>query len=233
MQPVGTGAPAAPRPAFTADDVTYHVPAQIRNVDFPVSVRGYDRDSVDAYVRRVNQVIAELEISRSPEAAVRHALDRVGKQTIAVLQEARESADKLMAAAREEADEALARAKAEAANLVVNSSAEADQTRAEADRVIVAARAEAEQILANARAEADRLQKQADAEIADRRAQAEARMRDLQVDTEGVWKERDRLLEETQAMAARLQEVAASAAERHKPQPAEPPAAKANPEAPS
>ena len=219
-EPAAPAAPAAaPRPAFTSEDLNFKVPAQIRNVDFPVSVRGYDRDTVDAYVKRVNQVVAELEISRSPEAAVRHALDRVGKQTIAVLQEARESADKLMAAARAEGEEALAAAKAEAANLVVNSSAEADQTKAEAERVITSARDEAGKIIAQARAEADQLRKQAEAEIAARRAEAEERMRTLQADTDGVWKERDRLLEETQSMANRLQELAASAAARHKAQP--------------
>jgi DivIVA domain-containing protein len=30
----------------------------IRNVSFPGSVRGYDRAAVDAYVKRVNRVIA-------------------------------------------------------------------------------------------------------------------------------------------------------------------------------
>ena len=33
----------------------------VRDVSFPGSVRGYDRNAVDAYVVRVNAVIAELE----------------------------------------------------------------------------------------------------------------------------------------------------------------------------
>ena len=50
------------------------IPKEIRNVSFPGSVRGYDREAVDDYVKSVNRVIAELEISSSPRAAVRHAL---------------------------------------------------------------------------------------------------------------------------------------------------------------
>ena len=47
------------------------VPTEIRNVSFPVLVRGYERAAVDAYVQRVNRAIAELEVGRSPHAAVR------------------------------------------------------------------------------------------------------------------------------------------------------------------
>src|SRR5689334_20627668 len=55
------------------------VPASLRDVSFSSAVRGYDRREVDAYVKRVNHVIAELEIGQSPESAVKHALDRVGE----------------------------------------------------------------------------------------------------------------------------------------------------------
>ena len=196
------------------EDLREHVPADIRNVQFPVSVRGYDRDAVEAYVKRVNRVIAELEISRSPRAAVRHALHRVGKQTVAVLQEARESADKLLEAARDEADAEKDRAKAEAAKLVVNASDEADRTKAEADQVISEAKAQASEIVAGAQADAETRKQQADAEIAAAKDKADALMREVQSDTEAVWSERGRLLEETQAMAQKLQELASGAAAR-------------------
>jgi cell division initiation protein len=91
------------------------VPTEIRNASFPVSVRGYDRHAVNAYVLRVNRVIAELEVSRSPQAAVRHAVDRVSEQTKAILQEARESAEKITDTARDEAEQIIAQAQAEAA----------------------------------------------------------------------------------------------------------------------
>jgi DivIVA domain-containing protein len=210
--------PEAPKPEFTSEDLRYQVPAEIRNVAFPVSVRGYDREAVDAYVRRVNRVIAELEVSRSPEAAVRHALDRVGKQTIAVLQEARDSADKLMAAAREEGDEAMARAKEEAANLVVNASADADRTRAEAEEFLAGKKNVASDIVAKAQAEVAELRRKTEEELATRKAEADTRMREVRSDTDAVWKQRNALLGETHELAQRLQEVASGAAARIAPQ---------------
>ena len=56
------------------------VPAELRVVVFPVAVRGYDRRAVDAYVTRVNRVIAELEATRSPQSAVKRALERAEEQ---------------------------------------------------------------------------------------------------------------------------------------------------------
>src|SRR5271170_4761618 len=50
-----------------------------RTVEFPVALRGYDRASVDRYVERMSRLITELEMSSSPEAAVRHALDEVSE----------------------------------------------------------------------------------------------------------------------------------------------------------
>jgi DivIVA domain-containing protein len=78
-------------------------PKEIRNVSFPGSVRGYDRSAVDAYVTRVNRVIAELQVRSSPRAAVRHALEQVGEQTSGILQRAREAAEEITASARQEA----------------------------------------------------------------------------------------------------------------------------------
>jgi DivIVA domain-containing protein len=210
----GAAAAAPVVPAFGPDDLLDHVPSDIRSISFPVAVRGYDRGAVEAYVKRVNHVIAELEVSRSPQAAVRHALDRVGKQTIAVLQEARESADKLMAAAREEGDEAKARAKAEAARLVVDANADAERVQAEAEKVLADARQKASEIVAEARAEAQELRKQTKQELDSLRQEAERRRQEIQTDTKAVWKERGDLLAEVQTMAGRLQDLATQAAAR-------------------
>src|SRR5919199_850433 len=75
-------------------------PPELRDPTFSSAVRGYDRHEVDRYVERVNGLIAELQISGSPRAAVRHALDRVGEQTSGILQRARER----IAARQEEAE---------------------------------------------------------------------------------------------------------------------------------
>lgn len=202
------------KPDFSPDELLDHVPPDVRNPAFAIAVRGYDRGAVEAYVKRVNRVIAELEVSRSPQAAVRHALDRVGQQTIAVLQEARESADRLMAAAREEAEEGRTRAKEEAAKLVVNASAEADRAKAEADQLLASARAEAAQIVEQAQAEAATKLKETDEEIARRRQEAESRQREIQDDTDRVLVQRHELLDDVNAMASRLQQLASEAAAR-------------------
>jgi DivIVA domain-containing protein len=131
------------------------VPAELLDVSFPVAVRGYQRRPVDAYVERVNRAIAELKVSASPPAAVRHALDQVGEKVEALLRAAREAGGQITASARQEADEIAARAKAAAADLVVNSSAEAERVRAEADEVLATARAEADETVASATAEAE------------------------------------------------------------------------------
>ncbi len=103
-----------PRPAEPSGPV----PLELRDVTFSTSMRGYDRAEVDHYVELVNRTIAELEVNRSPESAVKQALDRVGEQTARVLQQAREAAEELTATARAESEHAARRARVEAAELV-------------------------------------------------------------------------------------------------------------------
>ena len=223
--------PGPPEQAPGFGELRAHVPAEIRNVSFPVSVRGYDRRAVDAYIHRVNRVIAELEVSRSPQAAVRHAVDRVAEQTNAILQQARESAEKITAAARGEAEEIMAGAKAEAAELVVGASTEADRLGAEAEQVVARAQAQAEKTIADAQAEASEHLSRSEEEIAALEEQAEARMRELRADTEVVWKERRELLGDIHGMATRLEEAASEAAARFSPQESAEPDGEAPPEA--
>jgi DivIVA domain-containing protein len=173
------------------------VRAGIRNVSFPVSVRGYDRRAVDAYVIRVNRVIAELEATRSPQSAVKRALERAEEQRGGILEQARAAAEEI-----------IARARAEAADIVVSASAEADRTKAEADTHAAKARAEAEKILANARAEAADQLRRGQEEIGALREAAEARARELRGDTEAIWDARLALLDELREIAARLQKAA-------------------------
>jgi cell division initiation protein len=181
----------------------HDVPAEIREVSFPTAFRGYDRRVVDAYVGRVNQVIAGLEVNRSPRSAVRHALDRVGGQVGGILERAREAAEAIATAAREEGDEITARAKAEAAELVVNAGAAADRDRAEAQATLARARAAAETVVTQAKEELAALQ-----------AKADERLAEIRADTDGVIHDRMRLLDATRETAARLESVATEAAVR-------------------
>jgi DivIVA domain-containing protein len=191
-----------------------HVPADIRNVAFPAAVRGYDRDTVDAYVRRVNRVIAELEVTRSPQAAVRHAVERVGEQTKQILEEARESAEKIVTTAQAEADEIVGQAKAKAADLVVAASTDADRIRAESEELIASSQAQAQKLVADAEAQAAEQKRQADQEIAELQAQAETRRSEVEADTGKVWERRRELLGDIDRMAAELHEAASEAAAR-------------------
>ena len=212
------------------------MPREILDISFPVSVRGYDRGAVDAYVQRVNRIIAELKISASPQAAVRHALDQAGEKVEGLLAAAREAAEQITATARVEADETTGRAKADAAELIVNTSAEADRIRAEADSVIADANriadatvtkakadaegivaratAEANEIVGRAQAEADERLQRAHEEITALRDEAEARRREVQTDTETIANERRQLLADIRSMASALVDLVNTAATR-------------------
>jgi DivIVA domain-containing protein len=219
--------PDAPEQAeeLSRSELQHHVPEDILNVSFPVSVRGYDRRAVDAHLKRVNRLIAEVKVGASPRAAVRHALQQTEQQVSGLLERAREAGEEIIASARQEADENSERAKAELAELVVNVSAEADATKAEAETLIANARTEAEDILVRSRleaentvakagAEADEQRQQLEEELAGLRDEAETRMGELQADTEAVWKERRQLLADIREKASGMFELADASAAR-------------------
>src|ERR671928_1638104 len=91
--------------------------AALRDVRFAIAMRGYDREAVDEYVSRVNQVIAELQITAAPESAIRHALEQVTDETKGLLERAHETADEITRRSRSQADDRLQRAEAEAQEL--------------------------------------------------------------------------------------------------------------------
>jgi DivIVA domain-containing protein len=192
------------------------VPSDIRDVSFPTVVRGYDRREVDAYVERVNRVIAELEISRSPQAAVKHALDRVGEQTSGVLQRAREVAEELTSTALAEADHATRRAKVEAEEMIEKAQMQAHQLRGQSKE-------EAEQIIARARAEAAESLKRAEEQVRTLQDGAEGRLRALQADIQASADARRKVLDELRQTAAELDEFASGAIDRFQTAEHEPP----------
>src|SRR5262249_14597855 len=91
--------------------------AEARAVRFPVGWRGYEQAAVDRYVEQVNRLIAELEISSSPESAVRHALHEVSEETRELLQRAHQTGEEITARSRAKADERLQQAEREAQEL--------------------------------------------------------------------------------------------------------------------
>ena len=110
-----------------------HVPeeeiAEIRNVSFPVAMRGYEREAVDAYVSRVNRLLAELQITAAPESAIRNALDEVADETRGILERAHEAAEGITRRSRAQADDRLQRAEGEAEEVRAAADAYARETR--------------------------------------------------------------------------------------------------------
>ena len=112
------GAPATPGArAREAEASRSKVSSELRDVAFPVALRGYEREAVDAYLTRVSRLVADLEARTSPEAAVERALERVGEETSAILRTAHEAAQELTARSRAQAEERLEAAEREARNI--------------------------------------------------------------------------------------------------------------------
>jgi cell division septum initiation protein DivIVA len=138
------------------------VPA-VSDVEFPIVLRGYDRLAVDAYVKQTTQLVAELHATRSPETAVRRALERVGEEVSAILQRAHDAAGVITAQSRSEAEDRLERSRREAAQMTVDArdrlkelDAETDRIWAERQRIVEDAQDLARQLLALAESAAAR-----------------------------------------------------------------------------
>ena len=159
-------------------------PLAIVDADFPTALRGYDRVAVDEYVRQTRRLVAELQATRSPEAAVRRALERVGEQISGILQRAHETAEQITAQSRSEAEDRLEQARIEAAQVaedaeerVKDLDADTDRIWLERQRIVADAEDLAGQLLALARTAAERFPADAEGEAdpdADPEADADA-----------------------------------------------------------
>jgi cell division septum initiation protein DivIVA len=110
-------------------------PVAAVHADFPGALRGYDRLAVDAYVQRTSQLVAELQATRSPEAAVRKALERVGEQISGILQRAHTTAEEITSQSRAEAEDRLEHARIEAAEIVASAHQRVKDLDADTDRI--------------------------------------------------------------------------------------------------
>lgn len=110
------------------------VPA-VADVEFPTALRGYDRLAVDAYVQKTSQLVAELQATRSPDAAIRRALERVGEEVSGILQRAHEAAAQITFQSRSDAEDRLETARNEAAQIVTAAEERVRELDAETDRI--------------------------------------------------------------------------------------------------
>ena len=180
-------------------DVRDEEVAEALAVEFPVGLRGYDRTAVDAYVQRVSRIIAELQAGRSPQSAVRYALEQVSEETRAILQQAHDTADGITTKSRAQAAERLDSAERESNEMLASAQRDSAEMRTAAERDAADLRATAERDAADLRAAADR------------------RVRDAEDDVASIWQERERLVEDARDVSARLAEVADDAAQREPP----------------
>jgi DivIVA domain-containing protein len=190
----------------------------LREVDFPVVLRGYERVAVDRYIERVNRLIAELEISSSPESAIRHALEEVSEETSGLLERAYETAEEITARSRDKADDRLQEAEREAEEVRAAAASEAKATRETANREAQELRGtamrEARDLSETTAREAQQVRTTAQREAEEMRVAAEARVRDLTRNAEAVWRERRRLLDDMRALAEEQLQLADAAAAR-------------------
>ena len=112
VQEPAPGAPARrpprtrTRPASAAD--------QVMDAAFPVALRGYERTAVDKHLEQIAKLVSDLEANQLRENVVQRALDEVGEQTSAILQQAHETADEISAKSRAQAEGRIQRAEREA-----------------------------------------------------------------------------------------------------------------------
>jgi hypothetical protein len=138
-------------------------PLALVDAEFATALRGYDRVAVDEYVRKTRRLVAELQATRSPEAAVRRALERVGEQISGILQRAHDTAEEITAQSRSEAEDRLEQARTEAAQIanaaeqrVRDLDADTDRIWLERQRIVADAEDLAGQLLGLAKTAAER-----------------------------------------------------------------------------
>lgn len=133
------------------------------HADFPFALRGYDRLAVDDYVRQTSQLVAELQSTRSPDAAIRRALERLGEQISGILQRAHDTAEQITAQSRADAEDRLVAAREEALQITATAEqrvrdldADTDRIWAERHRIVDDTKDLASQLLALAETAAER-----------------------------------------------------------------------------
>jgi cell division septum initiation protein DivIVA len=138
-------------------------PLDTGNEAFPLARRGgYEREEVDAYIAQLQRRIADLEARRTPEDAIRRALEQVGEEVTAVLTQAHESARAIVEGAEHKASAERLAAAQEAAALVARAQEQVRELDLETDRIW----AERERLVADARDLARQLSELADSAAA-------------------------------------------------------------------
>jgi hypothetical protein len=110
-------------------------PVAAVNAGFPFALRGYDRLAVDEYVRQSSQLVAELQSTRSPDAAIRRALERLGEQISGILQRAHDTAEQITTQSRADAEDRLEAARQESLQITASAEQRVRDLDADTDRI--------------------------------------------------------------------------------------------------
>jgi DivIVA domain-containing protein len=105
----------------------------MQDVRFSTAIRGYDRDEVHRYMLKVNTLLAELQITASPEYAIKAAVESVQDERRSVIAEAEQEAEEITRRSRSQADDRIEEAKREAERLRDAAAEEAGGTIAGAE----------------------------------------------------------------------------------------------------
>ncbi len=178
---------------------------RIRNTTFSLTVRGYDRNEVDAYLA---QLADWLETGGGGGAAaveaVRTELERIGEQTAGILTEAHQAAEGIRADASAgvrqqlvDANQTTEKIRADAAEYAADTRDEADayarKVRGEADAYAARTTAEIESELAEDREAAEKEAARIVADANKRKSDVESVIGDLEQRRDAVLAELERL----------------------------------------
>ena len=97
-------------------------PEVIEAMEFTTTLRGYDKDEVESFLREIAEDIRDLQRDAEQKPYL-----SLGDEIGALLQHARDSAEKITADAQQQAEGALAEAQREAAAVLADARASADQ----------------------------------------------------------------------------------------------------------
>jgi cell division initiation protein len=145
-------------------------PEAIEKTDFPTSLRGYDKEEVDAYLRMVAAEHRKLlEASRTARTGSDKPYHRLGEDVGELLQHAKDSSDRL----KERAEEDAARVREEAKKVAKETK---EKARKDAKEIREAAHYEASERIKDAQRGVDELRK-TEAAISERLEEMRAGLR--------------------------------------------------------
>ena len=142
--------------------------------DFPVVVRGYDRQRVDTYLERV---LVRLEAAISDEEPT---FEHLGAEAMKVLELAGKSAEVLIAQARERGEAIVEEARGQGAELLEQATQQAERLHAAARGTLREAADERDRILAEANEEGKQVRTLAEEE-------AQATLEEAQTGSQRMW----------------------------------------------